>query len=343
MAPLPKLAVFDLDYTLWPFWVDTHVDPPFHKSSDGTVRDRQGRTIRLYPEVPEVLDRFRGLGVPMAAASRLQQKTGVPFSQMIFFDDEKRNIVDVSKLGTEWCYLHSCSEWNESSSPDSRTRDICKGPHWTLRSSPADEPHLRHKTQGNQEGIFRLDGLFEAAASSRACGFGAGGSRHVTAVASLAPGDVAAEPQEGIGRGGSLSAGLQAPRNKAEVCGTPWGRGRTGGGHEWSRPTLREGDIDKVDELMADITEQQEVAQQISDAISRPVGFADDVDEDELLEELEELEQEELARELLHVGDKEEEPPVKLPSVPSTHLPAGPAPKADEDEDALKQLAEWVS
>lgn len=37
-------------------------------------------------------------------------------------------------------------------------------------------------------------------------------------------------------------------------------------------------DIDKVDELMADITEQQEVAQQISDAISRPVGFGDDVD-----------------------------------------------------------------
>lgn len=38
-------------------------------------------------------------------------------------------------------------------------------------------------------------------------------------------------------------------------------------------------DIDKVDEQMADITEQQEVAQQISDAISRPVGFGDDVDE----------------------------------------------------------------
>uniref|UniRef100_A0A8C9JS28 Charged multivesicular body protein 4A n=2 Tax=Panthera tigris TaxID=9694 RepID=A0A8C9JS28_PANTA len=100
-------------------------------------------------------------------------------------------------------------------------------------------------------------------------------------------------------------------------------------------------DIDKVDELMADITEQQEVAQQISDAISRPVGF--DVDEDELLEELEKLEQEELARELLHVGDKEEEPPIKLPSVPSTHLPEEPAPKADEEEEALKQLAEWVS
>ena len=30
---------------------------------------------------------------------------------------------------------------------------------------------------------------------------------------------------------------------------------------------------------MADITEQQEVAQEISDAISRPVGFGEDYDE----------------------------------------------------------------
>ncbi|XP_032963109.1 magnesium-dependent phosphatase 1 isoform X1 [Rhinolophus ferrumequinum] len=191
MAGLPELAVFDLDYTLWPFWVDTHVDPPFHKRSDGTVQDRRGQTIQLYPEVPEVLERFRSLGVPVAAASRtgeikgakqllelfdlvryfvhqeiypgskvthferLQQKTGVPFSQMIFFDDEMRNIVDVSKLGTEWCYLHSCPEWNESSNPNSRVRDIYKGPSQTLRSSPVDKPHLRHKTEGNQEGIFR--------------------------------------------------------------------------------------------------------------------------------------------------------------------------------------------
>lgn len=42
------------------------------------------------------------------------------------------------------------------------------------------------------------------------------------------------------------------------------------------------------------------------------------------MEELEELEQEELARDLLTVGDKEEEPPIELPSVPSIHLPAGP-------------------
>lgn len=46
--------------------------------------------------------------------------------------------------------------------------------------------------------------------------------------------------------------------------------------------------------------------------------------QDELLEELEGLGQEELAQDLLTVGDKEEEPPIELPSVPSPHLPAGP-------------------
>ncbi|KAL6076019.1 hypothetical protein STEG23_007626 [Scotinomys teguina] len=132
-----------LDYTLWPFWVDTHVDPPFHKSSDGTVRDRRGQNIRLYPEVPEVLERLQSLGVPVAAASRtgeieganqllelfdlvkyfvhreiypgskvahferLRHKTGVPYSQMVFFDDEKRNIIDVGKLGVTCIHIQN--------------------------------------------------------------------------------------------------------------------------------------------------------------------------------------------------------------------------------------------
>nr|XP_048675735.1 magnesium-dependent phosphatase 1 isoform X4 [Caretta caretta] len=97
--PAPCLWVLALDYTLWPFWVDTHVDPPFQRGRAGSVLDARGRPVQLYPEVLAVLERLQGLGVPMAAASRLQQDTGVPFAQMLFFDDEERNIRDVSKLG----------------------------------------------------------------------------------------------------------------------------------------------------------------------------------------------------------------------------------------------------
>ncbi|XP_029436479.1 charged multivesicular body protein 4a [Rhinatrema bivittatum] len=96
-------------------------------------------------------------------------------------------------------------------------------------------------------------------------------------------------------------------------------------------------DIGKVDDLMAEITEQQEIAQEISDAISRP--FGDDIDEDDLLAELEELEQEEVESELLNVGDED------LPGVPASKVPSVPASRVaqeDEDED-MKELASWAS
>ena len=45
---------------------------------------------------------------------------------------------------------------------------------------------------------------------------------------------------------------------------------------------------------MDDIQEQQELANEISEAISNPIGFNQDVDEDELLAELEGMEQEDM-------------------------------------------------
>lgn len=98
-------------------------------------------------------------------------------------------------------------------------------------------------------------------------------------------------------------------------------------------------DIDKVDDLMADITEQQEVAQEISDVISRPIGFGEEYDEDELMAELEELEQEELDKNLLEIEGTED-----LPSVPSTSLPSRPAKKKEEeDEDDMADLEAWAA
>ncbi|XP_042263341.1 charged multivesicular body protein 4b [Thunnus albacares] len=100
-------------------------------------------------------------------------------------------------------------------------------------------------------------------------------------------------------------------------------------------------DIDKVDDLMAEITEQQEVAQEISDVISRPIGFGQDYDEDELMAELEELEQEELDKNLLEIEGTEDVP---LPSVPSTSLPSRPAKKKEEeDEDDMADLEAWAA
>ncbi|XP_015912813.1 charged multivesicular body protein 4b [Parasteatoda tepidariorum] len=100
-------------------------------------------------------------------------------------------------------------------------------------------------------------------------------------------------------------------------------------------------DVDQVHDLMDDVQEQQEIANEISDAISNPVGFDKDFDEDELARELEELEQEELDRDLLAVGPSTTE----LPEVPTAE-PARPAkakqPVEEEDED-MKELAAWAS
>ncbi|MGH0179170.1 UNVERIFIED_CONTAM: hypothetical protein FKN15_000587 [Acipenser sinensis] len=102
----PKLVVFDLDYTLWPFWVGTQVDPPFHKDRESKVIDSRGHPVRLYPETVEVLRSLHADGIAIAAASRIREQSGVEFNQMLFFDDENRNIVDVSRLGV-LCVLAS--------------------------------------------------------------------------------------------------------------------------------------------------------------------------------------------------------------------------------------------
>ena len=98
--------------------------------------------------------------------------------------------------------------------------------------------------------------------------------------------------------------------------------------------------------MMDDIAEQQDVAKEISEAISNPVAFGQEFDEDELEAELNELEaegeleeQEELDRQLLNVGPSTNVP---LPDVPAAE-PARAKPKPVADDDDLAELAAWAS
>ena len=115
--------------------------------------------------------------------------------------------------------------------------------------------------------------------------------------------------------------------------------------------------------MMDDIAEQQDVAKEISEAISSPVAFGQvriigdyimfipnpispqEFDEDELEAELDALgeeleleEQEELDKQLLDVG-----PAAALPDVPRAE-PAAPARAKKEEEDPdMAELAAWAS
>ncbi|XP_071520121.1 charged multivesicular body protein 4b-like [Panulirus ornatus] len=97
--------------------------------------------------------------------------------------------------------------------------------------------------------------------------------------------------------------------------------------------------VDEVHDMMDDIAEQQDVAREISEAISNPVAFGQDVDEDDLLAELEELEQEDLDEKLLTTG----EPVGELPEVPTSSIARPERRKKEEEDDDMAELAAWAS
>ena len=146
---LPAIIVFDLDGTLWDCggsWCDC-LSPPFVKR-DGRVLDSRGDHIRLFSDVRRILEYCREHDIDMALASRtdepdwarqllrllgiarlfrhsqifpgskfthfcnIRRESDVAYKEMLFFDDETRNIREISRLQVTCNFVTGGLDWH---------------------------------------------------------------------------------------------------------------------------------------------------------------------------------------------------------------------------------------
>ncbi|XP_018792604.1 PREDICTED: charged multivesicular body protein 4c [Bactrocera latifrons] len=110
-------------------------------------------------------------------------------------------------------------------------------------------------------------------------------------------------------------------------------------------------DVDNVHDMMDDIAEQQDVAREISDAISNPVAFGADLDDEDLERELDELEQEEFDKKVIGIPEPNvtlpdvpaDETPEKIPEKKKATAPASTSQENDDNDPDMKQLLAWAN
>ncbi|XP_077982285.1 magnesium-dependent phosphatase 1-like [Glandiceps talaboti] len=107
---VPALIVFDLDYTLWPFWVDTHYSPPFTKASNGRVFDRRKDEMILYQDVKSILQLIEAKGIQIAAASRTEAPPEAKTLLKLFDIDQYFNYKEIYP-GCKKTHFGNCNGW----------------------------------------------------------------------------------------------------------------------------------------------------------------------------------------------------------------------------------------
>ncbi|KAG4113979.1 hypothetical protein ERO13_D12G017100v2 [Gossypium hirsutum] len=128
---LPRLVVFDLDYTLWPFYcqrLSKRETPSLYPHAKGILYALQDKRINLaiasrsptadtantFLDKLSIKSMFVTKEIFFSCKNktdhfrRIQSRTGIPFNSMLFFDDEDSNIEAVrmaSKMGVTSIYV----------------------------------------------------------------------------------------------------------------------------------------------------------------------------------------------------------------------------------------------